>query len=97
MMQFFHWYRAADGTLWDELTEKARELKESGFTGVWFPPCYKAMDGINDVGYGTYDLFDLGEFDQKGASRPSMGHANNCLKRFMPCKASECRPTPMLS
>ena len=73
MMQFFHWYNASDGTLWEELAGKARELKESGITGIWFPPCYKAMGGAHDVGYGAYDLFDLGEFDQKGSIRTKYG------------------------
>lgn len=73
MMQFFQWYSSADGTLWEELAGKARELKESGFTGIWIPPCSKAMGGGNDVGYSTYDLFDWGEFDQQGGVRTKYG------------------------
>jgi alpha-amylase len=34
---------------------------------VWLPPAYKGVGGGNEVGYGVYDLFDLGEFDQKGS------------------------------
>ena len=30
------------------------------------PPAYKGTEGVRDVGYGVYDLWDLGEFDQKG-------------------------------
>jgi hypothetical protein len=30
------------------------------------PPAYKGSAGINDVGYGVYDIWDLGEFDQRG-------------------------------
>jgi len=33
---------------------------------VWGPPAYKGAGGVHDVGYGVYDLYDLGEFDQKG-------------------------------
>lgn len=43
-----------------------------GITAAWLPPCYKGS-GENDVGYGTYDLWDLGEFDQKGTTRTKYG------------------------
>ncbi len=65
MLQFFQWYRAADGTLWNELRDEAPNLAKRGFTSVWLPPAGKAQGGGFDVGYGTYDLFDLGEFNQK--------------------------------
>ncbi|MGE3272977.1 MAG: alpha-amylase [Chloroflexota bacterium] len=73
MMQFFQWYRAADGTLWRELRDQAADLAAHGFTAVWLPPAGKAQGGGLDVGYGTYDLFDLGEFDQKGSVRTKYG------------------------
>jgi alpha-amylase len=69
MMQFFHWYAPSDGTLWNQLSKNAFELAKAGFTEVWLPPAYKGVAGENDVGYGVYDLFDLGEFDQKGSVR----------------------------
>ncbi len=73
MMQYFHWYNAPDGTLWNELATKAKELAEAGITSVWLPPAYKGTGGGYDVGYGIYDLFDLGEFDQKGSVRTKYG------------------------
>jgi alpha-amylase len=72
-IQFFHWYNNPDGTLWQELKEKAKELAQAGFTAVWLPPSYKGQGGSYDVGYGVYDLFDLGEFDQKGSIRTKYG------------------------
>ena len=63
MMQYFHWYTPADGTLWKQLSEKADELVKAGITSVWLPPAYKGAGGGNDTGYGVYDLFDLGELD----------------------------------
>lgn len=72
-MQFFHWYINPDGTLWNELKEKSKELAQAGFTGVWIPPSYKGQGGGYDVGYGVYDLFDLGEFEQKGTTRTKYG------------------------
>lgn len=73
MMQFFHWYTPADGTLWKQLAENAKALAEAGITDVWLPPAYKGAAGGYDVGYGVYDLFDLGEFDQKGSVRTKYG------------------------
>ena len=66
MLQYFEWYLPADASLWRSLTEKAKALAVRGVTGIWLPPAYKGQAGINDVGYGVYDLYDLGEFDQKG-------------------------------
>lgn len=73
MMQYFHWYTSADGTLWKQLAENASDLAKSGITAVWLPPAYKGVGGANDAGYGVYDLFDLGEFDQKGSIRTKYG------------------------
>ena len=67
LLQYFEWYLPGDGTLWDKLAADAPHLKLLGITSVWAPPAYKGQAGKNDVGYGVYDLFDLGEFDQKGA------------------------------
>lgn len=73
MMQYFHWYNEPDGTLWNELAENAADLAKVGITAVWLPPAYKGTAGGYDVGYGVYDLFDLGEFDQKGSVRTKYG------------------------
>ena len=73
MMQFFHWYLPADGSLWDEAATRAEELAAAGFTALWLPPAYKGASGGLDVGYGAYDLFDLGEFAQKGSVRTKYG------------------------
>lgn len=73
MIQFFHWYSPADGSLWREAAARAGELAAAGFTGVWLPPATKGIGGAADVGYGVYDLYDLGEFDQKGSVRTRYG------------------------
>lgn len=72
MFQYFEWYLPDDGSLWNQLREDAPNLAEKGVTAVWIPPCYKGT-GSSDVGYGVYDLFDLGEFDQKGTVRTKYG------------------------
>jgi alpha-amylase len=73
MMQYFHWYSPEDGSLWNQVTEKAPDLAKAGITSLWLPPAYKGTGGGMDVGYGVYDLFDLGEFDQKGSVRTKYG------------------------
>ena len=84
MMQFFHWYNKPDGTLWNELAESADELSAKGITSLWLPPAYKGIGGGKDVGYGVYDRYDLGEFDQKGSVRTKYGTRNeyvNAIKK----------------
>ena len=67
LMQYFEWYLPSDSTLWNKLTKESKHLENIGVTHVWLPPAYKGSSGKEDVGYGVYDLYDLGEFDQKGA------------------------------
>lgn len=67
LLQYFEWYLPADAGHWKRAAAHAAHLRQAGFTGVWLPPAYKGAAGRNDVGYGVYDLYDLGEFDQKGS------------------------------
>lgn len=73
MMQYFHWYNEPNGTLWKELADNAKDLAAAGITAVWLPPAYKGSTGGIDVGYSVYDMYDLGEFDQKGSVRTKYG------------------------
>ncbi len=67
IMQFFEWYLPADGLHWKRAAAQAKELKQAGINAVWLPPAYKGAGGQKSVGYDVYDLYDLGEFDQKGS------------------------------
>ncbi|MGL5080600.1 MAG: alpha-amylase [Microcoleaceae cyanobacterium] len=80
MMQYFHWYITPEQNLWNEVTRNAKALADAGFTGLWLPPAYKGMGGINDVGYAVYDMYDLGEFEQKGTIRTKYGTRADYLK-----------------
>jgi alpha-amylase len=73
MLQYFHWYYPDDGSLWKKLKEDADKLVSMGITAVWMPPAFKANAGGMSVGYDVYDLYDLGEFDQKGSVRTKYG------------------------
>ncbi|HCW46666.1 alpha-amylase [Mixta calida] len=80
LLQFFHWYYPDGGQLWPEAAERAAWLADIGITSVWLPPCYKGESGTCSPGYDVYDLFDLGEFDQKGARATKYGDKQQLLK-----------------
>lgn len=85
IFQAFEWEIKNDGSHWKHLMELAPQLKMLGFTGVWLPPAYKGAAGINDVGYGTYDLYDLGEFQQKDTIPTKYGTKEeylHCIQTF---------------
>ena len=73
ILQFFHWYYPTDGSLWNKLKTEAQKLADMGFTAVWLPPASKGNSGTYSVGYDIYDLWDLGEFDQKNSTRTKYG------------------------
>ncbi|MBW8524532.1 alpha-amylase [Chryseobacterium chendengshani] len=73
MIQFFHWYSDGEGVLWKHAEKEAKYLSGLGITSVWFPPAYKGTDGSSSVGYDAYDLYDLGEFDQKNSISTKYG------------------------
>src|SRR6201986_1831078 len=73
MFQYFHWYIAAEENLWNKVKDDAAHLAQLGVNAVWLPPAYKGKEGINASGYDVYDIFDLGEFDQKGSVRTKYG------------------------
>jgi len=73
LMQYFHWYTPNDGSLWKQVEQQAKRLADLGVTALWLPPAYKGEAGANSVGYDIYDLYDLGEFNQKGTVRTKYG------------------------
>ena len=78
ILQFFHWYHP--GKVWNEFIDKAEYLKDLGFTAVWLPPAVKCASGTQGRGYDVYDLYDLGEFDQKGGISTRYGTKEEYLK-----------------
>lgn len=78
MLQAFFWdvpvdNENKDGFWWDNLNSKAPEFKEIGITGIWIPSPAKGNWGITDMGYGIYDHYDLGNYDQKGTIETRFG------------------------
>jgi alpha-amylase len=80
IFQFFHWYYSAEGNLWNHAAEQAAHLAKLGVTHVWLPPAYKSARGLEEPGYSAYDIYDLGEFDQKGTVRTRHGTKDEYLK-----------------
>ncbi|GAB4496711.1 MAG: hypothetical protein OHK0019_28940 [Saprospiraceae bacterium] len=81
IMQGFYWNThpgdvtntTTGGIWWDTLTTVAPQLAAAGFSTVWTPPPTKSFAGIWDMGYGTYDYFDLGNILGKGTTRTRHG------------------------
>ncbi|RYY09593.1 MAG: alpha-amylase, partial [Chitinophagaceae bacterium] len=85
LFQFFHWYYTAEGNLWLHAADQSQRLASLGITHVWLPPAYKSANGVAEPGYAVYDLYDLGEFDQKGTVRTRYGtreEYQQCIDAF---------------
>ncbi|MCC8195054.1 MAG: alpha-amylase [Deltaproteobacteria bacterium] len=79
MMQYFEWYLPS-GVLWKKMRDEAGNLADLGINALWIPPAYKGLAGAEDVGYAVYDLYDLGEFDQKGSVPTKYGTKEELLE-----------------
>ena len=86
MMQYFEWYLPRNCGLWNQLKNDAPKLAEKGITAVWLPPAYKGLKGDDEVGYGVYDLYDLGEFEQKGSVATKYGTKDEYLAAIKACQ-----------
>ena len=91
LMQAFEWYLPSDGLHWQKLAQAAPDLAAKGIRKIWLPPAFKATNA-DDVGYGVYDLFDLGEFDQKGTIRTKYGTKDDYLAAINSLKANGIDP-----
>ncbi|PPJ57254.1 hypothetical protein CBER1_02822 [Cercospora berteroae] len=74
LFQAFEWHNKSEpppphethchGSHWSRLGRLLPKLNELGVTSLWLPPGCKANNPDGN-GYDCYDLWDLGEFDQK--------------------------------
>ncbi|MFZ4587754.1 MAG: alpha-amylase family glycosyl hydrolase, partial [Terrimicrobiaceae bacterium] len=60
-------------TRWDEIYQRLPEIAETGYESIWTPPPGKAPIGGpyphaygGNVGYNSFDRFDLGDHPQRG-------------------------------
>lgn len=79
-MQLFEWYLPEDCAHWKRVSAEAGRLAQDGVNMAWLPPAYKGASGKYDVGYGVYDVYDLGEFDQKGSVPTKYGTKEEYLQ-----------------
>ncbi|KZT20149.1 glycoside hydrolase family 13 protein [Neolentinus lepideus HHB14362 ss-1] len=80
MVQFFTWdSEYPDMTWWQHFQAEVPKLQELGVTQVWLPPPNKAMNSKYGRGYDAYDLWDLGEFNQKGSISTRWGTKDELL------------------
>lgn len=89
IIQCFHWYLPNDGNLWNTVKADAPRLKSLGFSAVWLPPACKSASGMVGTGYDIYDLFDLGEFDQKGAVKTKYGSKDEYIEAVKAIKENQ--------
>lgn len=75
LLQAFEWELPSNGTHWAKLSHMGRVFSRMGFSAIWLPPASKGAGGKKDVGYGIYDPYDLGEFNQKGTVATKYGTA----------------------
>ena len=86
IMQYFEWYMDCKQNLWNDITKEAEKLADLGITALWLPPAYKGMGGKDEVGYAVYDVYDLGEFYQKGTIKTKYGSKDEYLNCIMVLK-----------
>ncbi|KAK4687650.1 alpha-amylase, partial [Tremellales sp. Uapishka_1] len=79
MMQYFEWYCEGNGVHWKKYESETDRLSSMGITAAWLPPPTKGSS-VDGTGYDIYDLYDLGEFDQKGAKRTNWGTKEELVK-----------------
>ena len=91
MMQYFEWYLKPEDNLWNKVVSEATFLSSLGVSHIWLPPAYKGSGGLYDTGYGVYDLYDLGEFDQKGSIRTKYGTKEEYLEAIKVLKANNIK------
>lgn len=78
MMQAFYWNvpvneATKNGFWYDTLKAKIPAMKTAGICALWMPPPSKGNFGIVDMGYGLFDHYDLGTYNQKGTTQTRFG------------------------
>ncbi|KAH8099936.1 alpha amylase [Cristinia sonorae] len=87
MIQFYTWEAEHPHmSWWKHFESEIPDLAELGITQVWLPPPNKAMVPRGQ-GYDAYDLWDLGEFDQKGTVATRWGTKDELLSAIASAKA----------
>ncbi|KAH9903005.1 alpha amylase [Cubamyces lactineus] len=87
MVQFFTWDCSHPHmSWWKHFESEVPNLAALGVTQVWLPPPNKAMRKEGQ-GYDAYDLWDLGEFYQKGTIATRWGTKEELVKAMSTANA----------
>ncbi|CDO75554.1 Glycoside Hydrolase Family 13 protein [Trametes cinnabarina] len=87
MVQFFTWEAMhPEMTWWKHFESEVPNLAALGVTQVWLPPPNKAMRKEGQ-GYDAYDLWDLGEFYQKGTIATRWGTKEEVVRAIASANA----------
>jgi alpha-amylase len=78
LFQTFEWHVPADRKHYQRLLSYLPEYKRIGINALWLPPACKAANSQGN-GYDVYDLYDLGEFDQKGSISTKWGSKSDLV------------------
>lgn len=86
ILQYFDKYYPDDGSLYKNLIKEVKIIKDLGITAIWLPPPTKTINTpLDRMGYGIFDRYDLGEFNQCGSIRTKYGTKNELLKAIKKC------------
>jgi alpha-amylase len=83
IFQDFYWdvnVPAGGEDWWTYTTKQLPALAKAGVSAVWVPDPVKGGAGKEDMGYGPYDLYDLGSKDQKGSIPTRFGTKEEFLR-----------------
>lgn len=92
IFQCFHWFHAPEEQLWKKLKNMVPWLESLGITKAWLPPAFKSANGQHEPGYAVYDLYDLGEFDQKGSIPTRYGTKDEYIELVRELKSKNILP-----
>jgi alpha-amylase len=88
LLEAWEWYAPADGQHWRRLTSACASLKRIGIDQLWLPPGCKGGHHESN-GYDTYDLYDLGEFEQKDGRRTKWGNIEELMELVSEARKQE--------
>jgi alpha-amylase len=79
LLQGYEWNVPSDNKHYKRLAAELPKLKAIGFDNIWLPPGCKAANP-EGVGFDIYDLYDLGEFEQKGTRATKWGSKEDLIE-----------------
>lgn len=88
LLQGFEWNVPPDQKHYKRLTAQLPHLSAIGVTSIWLPPGCKAASKEGN-GYDIYDLYDVGEFNQKGTRSTKWGSKEDLLELSAGAKEHE--------